>query len=302
MTHRTNTLRATIGSAYRVYEKFFGLNERPFQMAPNPHYLFLAADHQAALVQLEYAITNDEAFCLITGEIGSGKTTLIRHTLDRLESTVTVGLVSNTSPHIDQLISWVSLAFDLPFDGLSHLSLQKQFENFLIREYAARRKVVLIVDEAQNLGRRNLEDLRLLSNINGDREVLLQVILVGQPELRRQLQSPRLAQFEQRISVRHHMGPLTANETSCYVQHRLKIAGGDPLVFSREAIRLVYLHSRGVPRLINRLCDRALVHAFGAQEQSVGYRTMLGVISATQTRRPTPVPGNKPSDSSLLEP
>jgi general secretion pathway protein A len=277
-----------------VYEKFFGFRERPFQMAPDPHFLFLSEHHRAALILLEYAVTNEAPFCLITGEIGSGKTTLIRHLLARMEKSVTVGFIGNTSPNIDHLMPWVSLAFDLPFEGISLLGQQKQFEEFLIREYAASRKAVLIVDEAQNLGQRNLEDLRLLSNINGDKDMLLQVILVGQPELRLQLRDPRLTQFAQRISVEHHLEALSAIETSNYIRHRLHVAGGPVTLFTNEAIRLAYLHSRGVPRLINRVCDMALVHAFGAQKLQVGHRTLLEVMRHDGERHPKSAPAVAP--------
>ena len=261
-----------------MYEHFYGFAERPFQMAPDPHFLFLSNQHRAALTHVEYCLTHDAPFCLITGEIGSGKTTLIRHVLDKLEHTVTVGLISNTSRNIRQLLQWVSMAFDLPFEGVSEVGLHKQFQDFLIREYAAGRKVVLIVDEAQNLGRRNLEELRLLSNINADKDLLLQIILVGQPELRTQLQNPQLRQFVQRISVDYHLEALGAEETRYYIRHRLRIAGGAVTLFSSEAIRLAYSHSRGVPRLINRICDTALVCAFAAQAKRVGHRAVEDAV------------------------
>lgn len=268
-----------------MYESFFGFRTRPFQMAPDPQFLFPSAQHRAAMLQLEYAIVHDAPICLITGEIGSGKTTLIRHLLNKLEDSVTVGLINNTSRSIRQLMQWVSLAFDLPFEGRSEVSLRKQFEEFLIREYAAGRKCVLIVDEAQNLGRRNLEELRLLSNINAEEDFLLQIVLVGQPELRRLLADARLKQVKQRISVEFHLGPLTMEETGHYIRHRLRVAGGPLSTFSSNALRLVYLRSEGVPRLINRICDMALVHAYGLQERRVGHDI---VAEAARTSVPEP--------------
>jgi type II secretory pathway predicted ATPase ExeA len=273
-----------------MYEKFFGFSVRPFQMAPDPQFLFLSAQHRAALLQLEYAMTHDAPFCLITGEIGSGKTTLIRHLLNKTESTLTVGLINNTSRDIRQLMQWVSLAFDLPFEGRSEVGLRKQFEEFLIREYAAGRRCVLIVDEAQNLGRRNLEELRLLSNINADQDLLLQTILVGQPELRGLLADPRLQQVAQRISVEFHIGALSAEEAGHYIRHRLRIAGGPLSTFSSNAVRLIYLRSEGVPRLINRICDLSLVHAFSLGERRVGHE-----IVAEAARGITP--GRSPRES-----
>jgi general secretion pathway protein A len=263
-----------------MYEKFFGFKTRPFQMAPDPQFLFLSAQHRGALLQLEYAMTHEAPFCLITGEVGSGKTTLIRHLLNRTEASVTVGLINNTSRNIRRLMEWVSLAFDLPFERRSDVSLRKQFEEFLIREYAAGRKCVLIVDEAQNLGRRNLEELRLLSNINADDHLVLQIILVGQPELRKVLADPRLRQVAQRISVEFHLGTLSMEESGHYIRHRLRVAGGPLSTFSSNAVRLIYLRSGGVPRLINRLCDLSLVHAYSQGVQRVGH-SIVGEVTGT---------------------
>jgi type II secretory pathway predicted ATPase ExeA len=269
-----------------MYEKFFGFRTRPFQMAPDPHFLFLSAQHRAALLQLEYAMTHDAPFCLITGEIGSGKTTLIRHLLNKVQSSITVGLINNTSRNIRQLMQWVSLAYDLPFEGRSEVSLRKQFEEFLIREYGEGRRCVLIVDEAQNLGRRNLEELRLLSNINSEQDLLLQIVLVGQPELRTLLADPKLKQIVQRISVEFHLGPLSMEETGHYIRHRLRIAGGPLSTFSSNAVRLIYLRSEGVPRLINRLCDLALVHAFSLGERRVGHPIVIEATRAASDATP----------------
>jgi type II secretory pathway predicted ATPase ExeA len=269
-----------------MYESFFGFKARPFQMAPDPQFLFLSAQHRAALLQLEYAMTHDAAFCLITGEVGSGKTTLIRHLLNKTTDTITVGLMNNTSRSIRQLMQWVSLAFDLPFEKRSEVGLRKQFEEFLISEYAAGRRCVLIVDEAQNLGRRNLEELRLLSNINAEKDLLLQIILVGQPELRTQLADARLRQVTQRISVEFHLGPLTMDEAGHYIRHRLRVAGGALSTFSSNAVRLIYLRSEGIPRLINRICDLSLVHAFSLGERRVGHQIVADASRSVEPDRP----------------
>jgi type II secretory pathway predicted ATPase ExeA len=205
-----------------------------------------------------------------------------------MEQTVKVGLISNTSRNIRDLLQWVSLAFDLPSEGVSEVGLQKQFQEFLIREYAAGHKVVLIVDEAQNLGRRNLEELRLLSNINVEQHLVLQVILAGQPELRRQLESPLLTQFAQRIAVDCHLGPLTAKEAGLYIWHRLHVARGRLGIFSDDAIRLIYLHSGGVPRVINRICDNALLQAFNLRERHVGHDIVRDVVKMRQMERDLP--------------
>jgi type II secretory pathway predicted ATPase ExeA len=273
-----------------MYEQFFGFSRRPFSMAPDPHFLFLSAQHRSAAAQLEQGLANEASFCLVTGEIGSGKTTIIRHLLNRMERTVKVGLIGNTSRNISQLLQWVSLAFELPFEGVGEVTLQKQFQEFLIREYAEKRRVVLIVDEAQNLGRRNLEELRLLSNINVDQHLLLQVILAGQPELRTQLESPQLRQFAQRIAVDCHLGALSAQETGQYIWHRLHVAGGRVTTFSNSAIWLIYLASRGVPRVINRICDSALVLAFNRREQRVGHAIVEEVVKQRRTEEVFPYP------------
>lgn len=270
-----------------MYESFFGFKVRPFQMAPDPQFLFMSVQHRAALVQLEYALTHDAPFCLITGAIGSGKTTLIRHLLNKTEDSVTVGLINNTSRNIRQIMQWVSLAFELPFEGRSEVGLRKQFEEYLIAEFAAGRKCVLIVDEAQNLGRRNLEELRLLSNINAEQDLLLQIVLVGQPELRKQLADPKLTQVVQRISVEFHLEALSAEESGHYIRHRLRVAGGALSTFSSNALRLIYLRSEGVPRLINRICDLSLVHAYSLGERRVSHLMVTEATRAVEAERTT---------------
>lgn len=269
-----------------MYEKFFGFRSRPFLMAPDPRFLFLSAQHRGALLQLEYAMLHDAPICLITGEIGSGKTTLIRHLLNGVGTTVTVGVIANTSRSIRELMQWVSLAFDLPFEGRGEVALRKQFEEFLMREFAAGRRCVLIVDEAQNLGRRNLEELRLLSNVNAEQDLLLQMVLVGQPQLRKLLADPRLEQMAQRISVEFHVGPLSPEETGHYVRHRLRIAGGPLSTFSGNALRLIHLRSEGIPRLVNRICDIALVHAFSRGERRVGHEIVAEATQAAAVEPP----------------
>jgi type II secretory pathway predicted ATPase ExeA len=261
-----------------MYETFFGFRILPFRLAPDPHFLYFSRQHKAALDHLEYALVHDVAFCLISGDVGSGKTTLVRHLLSGLSPALHVGLMSDTSRDIRHLLDWVSLAFELPVEGLSELAVRKQFKEFLEATSRSGRRAVLIVDEAQNLGPHNLEELRLLSNVNAGQDVQLQVILVGQPELRTQFRDPQLRQFAQRISIQFHLGSLSADETNEYIRHRLRVAGGSEEIFTPNAIRLVYLNTRGVPRMINRLCDHALAYGFGTGEQRIGH---VAVAEAT---------------------
>jgi type II secretory pathway predicted ATPase ExeA len=231
-----------------------------------------------ALLLMEYGLLNDASFLLITGEIGAGKTTLIRCLLERLDESLVVGLVSHTSRESGRLLQWVCLAFGLEVKGKEDVELYDDLVHFLIEVYAQGKRAVLIVDEAQNLGRQRLEELRLLSNLNADQDFLLQMILVGQPELRDLMRTPQLAQLAQRIGADYHIGGLTAGETMAYVQHRLKIAGGSEELFTPEAVRLAHASSRGIPRLINQLCDTALVYAYSEQQPGVDEKLMRDAI------------------------
>ncbi len=265
-----------------MYEKFFGLGMLPFRMAPDPRFIFFSKQHREVMDHFEYALLHDATFCLVTGEVGSGKTTLIRYLLKAVATRFKVALIADTSRDITHLLEWVSEAFELPVDGFSHIALRRQFREFLLKLRADGRRALLIVDEAQNLGMKNLEELRLLSNINSEDEVLLQIILVGQPELRKILSHESLTQVAQRVSIQIHLGPLNAEETAEFVRHRVRVAGGSADLFTPNALRLIYLHSRGVPRLVNRLCDLSLIHAFGNHETSIGHTEVADAAAANQ--------------------
>jgi general secretion pathway protein A len=253
-----------------VYEAFYGLREKPFSILPDPGFLYLSPKHSMALALLEYGLMNQAGFNVITGEIGTGKTTLIRHLLGQLRSDVTVGLISNTHRSFGELLQWILFAFNLEGRGKEKVDMFHEFVDFLIKQYSENRRTVLIIDEAQNMTRDTLEELRMLSNVNADKHQILQVILVGQAELRDTLRRPDMEQFAQRIAVDYHLEPLTAEETQAYVRHRWVVAGGtDPLVFDDDACAALYRHSRGVPRLINLLCDTALVYGFADQRHRV---------------------------------
>ena len=252
-----------------MYETFFGLREKPFTIVPDPEFLYWADTHSNAYTMLEYGILNNAGFTVITGEIGCGKTTLIRKLLESLESTATIGLITNTMPQPGQLLEWVMMSLGQPFEEKSYVGLYQQFQQFLIDEYTQGRHVVLIVDEAQNLGVETLEELRMLSNINSDKDQLIQMILVGQPQLRDLLRRPELHQFLQRISSDFHLKALSDNEVVEYIYHRLYIAGAQERLFSQNACLMIAHASSGVPRTINVLCDRALVYGFSAGSRQI---------------------------------
>ena len=261
-----------------MYETFYGFKEKPFSILPDPGFLFFSSVHSSAYAMLEYGVMNHAGFTVITGEIGCGKTTLIRHLLNQLGSDVRVGLISNAQEDFGELMQWVLMAFDLDFHGASKVELFDRFQKFLIAEYASGRRTILIIDEAQNLQPRTLEELRMLSNINADKDQLLQLILVGQPNLRDLLSRPELVQFSQRISSDFHLNPLTLNDTTRYIRHRLKIAGRDQPLFTNSACDLLHRAARGVPRVVNILADTALVYAYADTAPVVDRKLVLAVI------------------------
>ena len=261
-----------------MYEKFYGFRERPFQLTPDPEYIFLAREHRAGLAMLEYSLVQQTPLSLITGEVGCGKTTLIRYLLSKLKKDVTVGLISNTSRSFGRLLQWVTLSFGLEYRDLDDATLYDNLIGFLIAEYAADRQVVMIIDEAQNLSSELLEDLRVLSNINADKHVVLQIILVGQPELRDAIRAPGMQQLAQRMGIDYHIHPLAQEECRLYVWHRLRVAGGKVNLFRRGALDLVARASGGVPRLINQLCDAALVYGFAERCRAIDREMMRQVI------------------------
>ena len=262
-----------------MYEQHFGLKDKPFNLIPDPDYLYLSPKHKMALTLLEYGLMETSAgLSVITGEVGAGKTTLIRKLLRKIDhSKLTVGLINNTGAFHEELMSWVASAYGLSHEGKDNVARFRDFQQFLIGEYAQGRRTVLIVDEAQNLGEQALEELRMLSNINADRDQLIQIVLVGQPELFDILQKPELAQIAQRVSVEFHLEPLSYDEVKHYIAFRLEKAGGKPSVFDEDAIKAIYCFSGGVPRLVNTLCDYALVHAFANGDHCVSLDIALAI-------------------------
>jgi general secretion pathway protein A len=267
-----------------MYEKHFGFRERPFALSPDPAFLYRSRKHGMALTMLEYGLINEAPIIVVTGEIGAGKTTLIRHLLNQFDDRTAVGLISNTHKAFGELIQWVSMAFGLPHEGREKVALYQAFVDYLIAQFAKGRRTVLIVDEAQNMDADTLEELRVISNINADKHLVLQLILVGQPELRETLRQKRLEQFAQRIAVDYHLGALEFKETREYIQHRLELAGGNKNVFQPDAILEIFKHAEGVPRLINSLCDTALVYAFAEGRQRVSGKLVAEMIEEKKSR------------------
>jgi type II secretory pathway predicted ATPase ExeA len=252
-----------------MYETFYGFKEKPFSMLPDPSFLFLSKKHQAALTLLEYGLLNHVGFCVITGEPGAGKTTIIRALLERVSENITVGLITNTHQSFGGLLDWVLSAFDLHRPNLTTVEMHQIFMEFLIEEYAKNRSVLLIVDEAQNMQPDTLEELRMLSNVNSEKDQLLQVVLSGQPELKEMLIRPELMQFAQRIAVDYHLETLNVEETCGYIQHRMITAGAERDVFTPAACERIHNYSGGTPRLINLLCETVLVYGFADQLQMI---------------------------------
>jgi type II secretory pathway predicted ATPase ExeA len=245
-----------------MYEAFYGFREKPFTILPDPGFLYFSKGHSMAYAMLEYGVMNRAGFTVITGEIGCGKTTLIRHLLNQLGPEVRVGLISNAQQDFGELLQWVLMAFGLDYRGGCKVELFDRFQQFLIDEYSKGRRTVLIIDEAQNLQPQTLEELRMLSNINADKDQLLQLILSGQPKLRSLLRRSELAQFSQRISADFHIKPMELIESIRYIKHRVKVAGRAEPLFTTDACALLHRVGRGVPRVINILADTALVYGF----------------------------------------
>lgn len=261
-----------------MYEAFYRFREKPFSILPDPGFLYFSSKHSMALDLLEYGLMNQAGFNLITGEIGTGKTTLIRYVLSRLDRDVTVGLISNTHRSFGELLQWILLAFRLEYRGKDKVEMFNDFLDFLIEQYRDNKRTLLIVDEAQNMSPDALEELRMLSNVNADSDQVLQIILVGQAELRATLRRPDMQQFAQRIAVDYHLEPLDQRETAIYIRHRVGVVGGDgDAVFDDSACKAVYEHSRGIPRLINLLCDSALVYGFAEQKATIDAATIRDV-------------------------
>lgn len=252
-----------------MYESFYGFKEKPFTLLPDPGFLFLTKKHRMALTMLQYGLMNEVGCTVITGEIGAGKTTLIREVLNGIGDTVTVGVVSNTHRSFGELLKWVLIAFKLEFRGKDKVELHQTLTEFLAHEYNQNHRTVLIIDEAQNLIPEAHEELRMLTNTNVDKDQMLQLILVGQPSLRETLRQPDLHPVAQRVAVDYHLQTLDLEETWQYIRHRVTVAGGEPSLFDTKACAAVYYYTKGTPRVINVLCDTALMSGFAEQKPRI---------------------------------
>lgn len=266
-----------------MYNEFFGFNKKPFSLVPEPEFLYLSPMHKKAWTVLQYGLISQAGFTVITGEIGAGKTTLIRKALTTLGNECEVGLITNTHSAFGDLLTWVLAAFNIANNAQDKAGRYQAFVEFLNRQHQRQKRVILIVDEAQNMDLQTLEELRLLSNINSSQEIMLQLVLVGQPELVKKLNSPELIQFAQRISVEYHLKPLDFEQTRQYIKHRLIVAGGIVEIFDDLAFAAIFYYSGGIPRLINNICDLSLVFAFAEDHIYVNLATVLEVIKEKKT-------------------
>jgi general secretion pathway protein A len=263
-----------------MYESFFQFKSKPFDLLPNPEFMFLSKTHKRALTYLNYGIRERAGFILLTGEVGSGKTTIIRDLIERCDERIVLGKVFNTNVNAEQLIAIINDDFDLPVKGKDKISLLRDLNHFLVEQYANGKQPLLIIDEAQNLAPDALEEVRMLSNLETADSKLLQIVLVGQPELRLVLAKPELRQLRQRISIQCHLQPLSRQEVQEYILHRLQVAGNrDALHLAPEALDLIYKYSGGIPRLINILGDFLLIFAFAEQVRDVDEGMVRDIIS-----------------------
>jgi len=265
-----------------MYEAFYGLKVKPFSLLPDPNFLYWAGPHSMAFAMLEYGVVNHAGFTVITGEIGAGKTTLIKHLLNKLPGNITVGLVSNIQGDRGDLLNWLLMTFGQDYEGPSYVGLYRRFETFLMEQHAKNQRTVLIVDEAQNLGPKALEELRTLSNVNSSGCELLQIILSGQPELKDLLRRPDLIQFAQRVSSDFHLGLLSREDVPAYIDHRLSVAGATKQLFSDEACDLIYHTTSGTPRLINLICDTSLMYGFAREAKRIRTQIVQAVLDDKQ--------------------
>ncbi|MBN3038840.1 MAG: AAA family ATPase [Candidatus Omnitrophica bacterium] len=253
-----------------MYEQYFGLKEKPFNVTSDPAFLFFSRKHKEAFSHLIYGIKERKGFLEITGEIGTGKTTICKALLNQLDKSTKTALILNPDLNKYQLLRSILQDFGIDYNKNRGKSLQDKLNQFLIEQLTGGNNVVLIVDEAQNLKNSLLETIRLLSNLETEKDKLLQIVLVGQPELRERLKAPELRQLRQRIGVRYHISPLEKDEVQAYISHRLSVAGSsDCISFDDQALNEIFKYSQGIPRLINLICDKALLAAFVSETRTI---------------------------------
>jgi len=257
-------------SGSEFFAQHFGLTERPFTLLPDPDFLYWSPAHKRAYAVLEYGVMTRAPITVVTGEVGAGKTTLLQRLLANLDVDTVVGLISNAQGSRGELLHWVLNALGIENEkGAEYVEKFQKLQDFTIEKYAEGSRVLLVIDEAQNLSVEGLEELRMLTNINSNKDELLQLILMGQPELREMITRYELRQFAQRVSASYHIPDLDLDATEAYIRHRLRHAGGTGQEFTDEAIEMIYWQSGGVPRLINKLADFAMVYAVTADKTEV---------------------------------
>lgn len=264
-----------------MYTKFYGLKKRPFILTPDPNFLYFSSALDLALTHLEYGLIHNAGFIALTGEIGVGKTTLLKYLFDRVSRSQDIAMIFNTQLDSLSLLEMIAREFELSPRTTGKADLLGLLHEHFIRQYSGGKRSLIVIDEAQNLSLEACEELRMLSNLEADNDFLVQIILVGQPQLRDRLSDPNLAQLTQRISVYYHLPPLEANEVGKYIEHRLKVAGYDqpePL-FTPDAVEVITETSKGVPRVINTLCESSLTYGFADDLKQIGADIVRKVIN-----------------------
>ena len=281
-----------------MYEAFYGLKEKAFNLNPDPEYFYMSREHENAYVHLEYAIRESKGFAVITGEVGSGKTTLINYLLYKLKLDINIGLITNTNIPAPQFLKAICREFEIDVDVREKVDIMEIFQDFLLERYSQNERVLLIIDEAQNISPEAMEEIRMLSNLEAEKTHLIQIILIGQPELKYKLQRNDLKQFAQRVSSHYHINGLNKVEVNNYIRYRLKVGEAtNPDIFKKDAIELIYEHSLGIPRIINVICDTALVYGYadgqkvidkGIIENVIKERDESGIFSGLDIESPSP--------------
>ncbi len=266
-----------------MYKEFFNLRTKPFELGPNPDFLFMTKSHKRAMTYLDYGIKAKVGFILLTGEVGSGKTTIVKNLIKKINRRVILSNVINTNVSSEQLISMINNDFGLDVAGKNKITMLRELNDFLIQQYANNYQPVLIIDEAQNLTPELLEEIRMLSNLETETSKLLQIILVGQPELDNILAQPELRQFRQRISISSHITPITREDTEGYILHRLEVAGNREAVgFTDGVIDIIHDFSCGIPRLINVICDFLMLSAYVDKTKDITIEMTKEIVDELQ--------------------
>src|SRR5579862_1666753 len=282
-----------------MYQRFFNLRESPFNVNPDPRYLFMTRQIQEALAGLTYGIQNRKGFILLTGEVGTGKTTLVNRLLDWLRGQrVATAYIFNSQLQVNHLFDFIMADFEIPYDSREKSQVLLRLNQWLLERYRSGETAVLIVDEAQNLSSELLEEIRLLTNLETSTEKLLQIVLAGQPELEERLKLPQLRQLRQRITLRCRTSALSLEETYGYIAERLRIAGanGEP-IFSKEAIQAIHQYSRGIPRVVNLLCEHSMINAYVDTLRPVPSHLVEEVAREFQLDEVPPISGNGSSST-----